>query len=227
MRQTSRLAAALALLATLGAAACASGGLPEEESSRGATSTRAHPLGALLGADRVIVLPTRYLSLDRGLGWAAALDTATTLAGIDDELRFALAERGVGADWIWPEEARRSSARSAGAVPDVRRLHAEPLLGVRAGDAITVPDPLRSQLRALGALHSARYVLYPLMVSLAPTPAAPAGTGRASLRLALIDVRSASVVWAGEVESGPVTAYGPALAAGVASRVADLVLTRP
>lgn len=219
-----RVLAALAIL--IGSAACASRGSSATEAP-GAVSTRAYPLGALLGADRVVVIPTRFLIVDRRLGWVAALDTATTLGGLDDEIRFAMSERGVGGGWAWGDEVRRSVARSAGVVPDVRRLVAEPLVNVKAGDAITVPDPLRSHLRALGALHGARYVLYPLVLSFAPTTDGPSSAGRAVLRIALIDVRTATVEWIGDVASEPANRYGPAIAAGLASKVGDLVLTRP
>ena len=168
-------------------------------------------------------LPTRYLVVNEGLRWAElAGDPAAILGALDYDLHFTLRQRRIGEEWIWPDGARRAAARSAGMVPDPRRFPAEPLLGQPAGRPAAVPDPLASNLRALAALTDARYVLYPLRLSFVPTTASPTGPGRAVLRLALVDVRTATVEWTGDVASDPAPRYGPALPAGIASRVADL-----
>jgi hypothetical protein len=182
----------------------------------------ARPLAPLAGTARIVVLPARYLRAGDDLGWSRQVgDSAAYLSALDDEIAFALRERGLGAGWAWPEEVRRSARRSAGAVPDPGAFQATPLVRLEAGKPLALPDPIRSQLRALAALHEARYLLYP--VELRFERAGGGGAGRAVLRVALIDARTAEVSWAGDVAGEAAATVTPALAASVASRLADLI----
>jgi hypothetical protein len=215
-----------ALLAAVLAAACASAPRTEGDGAPAGVASRAQPLAPLAGGARVMVLPTRYLSVDPEVRWwTAGSDSAAALTDLDAAIRQALQARGVGADWVWPDAVRRSVARSAGSVTDPARWDAYALRRARAGQPLGVPASIHSQLRALGALHDARYALYPVEYTVAPEqlPAGQRGQPQAALRLALIDVRSATVDWAGSVVGNPVAGYSSALPAGIASRVADLV----
>lgn len=219
-----RLSLALVLAPLAG---CASN--PPAGSAAGApaaSGARAQPLGALAGGARVIVLPTRYLAVEPEVRWwTGAADSVTALADLDAAIRAALRERGVGSDWVWPDAVRRSVARSAGTLTDPARWDATRLRRVRAGVPVGVPPDLHSQLRTLAALNDARYVLYPIdyVVARELLPTAQRGATCAALRLALIDVRAATVEWVGIVSGRPAASYSSALPAGVASRVADLV----
>jgi len=216
--------ALLAALPALAACASAPRNAPSAvEAPAAATANRSRPLAVLQGAERAVVMPTRHLVVDPRLAAGAAIDTAAGLMTLDDAIRGALTARGVGDAWVWADAARRSVARSAGMVPDLRRLNVDALLGARSGDQLPIAAPLAAQLRTVAALHDARYVLYPLMVTLAPATSDPRGPTQASLRLALVDVRVATVEWAGTVVSEPVARPGPTPAAAVATRLADLV----
>ena len=89
-----------------------------------------------------------------------------------------------------------------------------------------VVEPLAGQLRSLVALNDARYVLVPAELRF-ERAAQSAGAARAVLRVTVVDARMSRVRWAGDVASDTVSAFSPALAAGVAARLADLVAPIP
>jgi hypothetical protein len=83
-----------------------------------------------------------------------------------------------------------------------------------------LPEPLASQIRTLVALHDdTRFVLAPAELRL---EAAGAG-GRGVLRLVLIDARLSKIGWFGEIASDTVPAFGPAITASIAARLAGVV----
>jgi hypothetical protein len=185
------------------------------------------PLGARplagLAAQPLILLPVQYLRPADTLGWAQHVQAPSAfLARIDDELTFAARERGVKSAWAFPEDLARSARRNATYAADPHGLAAEGLRprGQRPRLPAPLGEPLATQMRALVALHDARYALLPVEVRFEP---AAEGGGRAVLRLALIDARRAEVVWVTEVASDPAPAPSPAIAASLASHFGDLI----
>ena len=75
-------------------------------------------------------------------------------------------------------------------------------------------------MRTLVALHDdVRYVLAPVELRLEQ-----AGTGgRGVLRVVLLDARLSKVMWIGEFSSDTLTAFGPAVTAGIAAKLASAV----
>ena len=185
--------------------------------------TPARPLAAL-AAQRLIVLPVQTLRGGDSLGWGARIPGMRSyLASVDDEIAFALAERGLKDTWVYPPALARSARRSPTLAVDPYALGASALRTAQRAEGSPLVDPLASQLRALVALHDARYALVPAELRFEGA----SGKGRAVLWLTLVDARSATLRWAGDVASDPVGAFSPALAASLAARLAELVVAAP
>jgi hypothetical protein len=184
------------------------------------TELPTRPLAGLAG-QHVVVLPTHYLRPVDSLGWAANIPRQRDyLRSVDDEIAFALGERGFRTSWIFPEELAKSAKRNVGYSADPYALAAEGLRppGQR-NQSLMLRDPLASQLRSLVALNDSRYVLFPVELRFEKD----GGMGRAVLRVALIDARLSAIRWAGDVRSDATTAFTPALAASLAGHLADLI----
>ena len=178
------------------------------------------PLAGLAG-QQVIVLPTHYLRPGDSLGWAAAVERPRLLLSeVDDELGFALGERGFRTRWVFPDQLARSAQRNAPHAPDPRALAAEGLrpLARRRSDG-QLGEPLASQLRALVALHGARYALFPVELRFEKV----GDGGRAVLHVLLLDARLSRVTWGGDVKGDTASAYGRGLIASAANNLADLI----
>ncbi len=210
-----RIAAITILSAIL--AGCASSGTGKPTTAE-AIAAAQHPLERLAG-QAILVLPTQYLSFGDSLGWSASITRrAEYLAGLDDEIGFALGERGLSRKWTFANEISRAARANSTLIADPHALSAESLRG-KIGLEETLAEPLGSQIRSLLALENGRFVLLPVEVK---TESAN-GTGVAVLKLMLIDARLAKVKWIGEVRSERLRYFSPALAASIASRLADLI----
>lgn len=207
--------AILTILAAL-LAGCASSPATPTAAQTAAASRR--PLEALAG-QAVVVLPTQYLSFGDSLGWRDAVGRrAEFLAGLDDEIGFALADRGLSRKWALANAVSRAARTNASMVADPHGLSAESLRGPTKVDE-HLPDVLGSQIRTLLALENGRFVLLPVELKTSSAN----GTGVAVLKVVLIDGKLANVKWVGEVTSERLRYFSPALAASVASRLADLI----
>lgn len=175
---------------------------------------------AKLASEHMLVLPVQYLAFVDSLGWSGSVPSSSGyLAELDDEITFALAERGLGTRWKFPSDVERSAARNPGYAPDPHGLSARQLRYGMKLDPWQLAEPLASQLRALAALSDSRYVLLPVEVRLT----GGRRTGRAMLHVVVIDARRAQVQWAGDVAGMQTATFSPSIAADLASRLADLV----
>lgn len=179
------------------------------------------PILAPFASQPVILLPTQFLAGGDSLGWAAkAGAVGEYLKGVDDEIAFALQQRRTARQWILPMALARKLRNNVTYAPaDIYDIGAGPLRDPKLKTDEPLADPIASNLRSMIALTEARYVLVPIELSFA----GPKTAGRATLKLALIDARSARLVWIGAVASDPSPSFSPALAAGLGSRIADLV----
>jgi hypothetical protein len=216
------------LAASLTLALCAAGGSvacgpkdPAPNAARPAAGP-ARPLAGI-AAQRVVVVPALAVREGDPAGWAARIPRLREfLRVLDDEIAAALAERGLGQAWVFPDQLWRGHSRNPSLGVDPYRLATQPLRGVRLAVGDRVPEPLASQLRALVAVHDARLVLVPVEVFFDINRAG--GTGRSALRLALVDARLAEIRWSGEVKAQTSGAEPDRTQlADVATRVADLV----
>ena len=226
-------ACAGAVVAVAGLAGCAGNRAPaagSEADARVAPAAAAdqRPL-ASIAAQRIVVAPAQRLRGADSVGWAAAVGpTPDYLRRVDDEIAFAMRERELGAGWVFPPQLAAVARRNAPVAADPYALAVEQLLAPppRSGGPVEITEPLAGQLRSLVALNDARFVLVPAELRFERV-AQTAGAARAVLRVAVVDARLARVRWAGDVASDTASAHSPALAAGVAARLADLVAPIP
>ena len=177
------------------------------------------PLERLAG-EQMVVLPVQYLTFADSLGWSqGAPPTRAFLATLDDEIAFALTERGLKSHWTMAPDLERSVARNQGYAPDPRGLAAGEIRSGQKAAEWQLREPLASQLRALLALTDARFALFPVEMRITGSN----GVGHAMLHLVVIDVRRSQVQWSGDLAGAQMTKFSGAIAADIASRLADLI----
>ncbi|GAC1651229.1 MAG: hypothetical protein NVS4B3_11470 [Gemmatimonadaceae bacterium] len=205
----------LALGAVVVLAACGGSARPTDELQ----PEPARPFGSL-AAQRVVVLPARYLRGDT-IGWADQVGPSRDyLKTVDAEVAFALGERGLKTQWVFAEELARNAKRNPGYAADPYALTADFLRAGTRYDKPELVEPFATQVRSLTAIvDGARFALFPLEVRFQGTR----DLARAILRVALVDTRSSRLMSAVEVASDPVSRLTPAVAATLALRLADLV----
>lgn len=219
--------AALASLACSGAARPGQGMRPDMSAVGEAPQvTGARPLAGLLG-QRVLLLPAQRL-VPAPEAAALARDGTALLRRLDEELAFALQERALGALWSDAGEVAGMARRNPTYAPDPLTLPVPGAAQWRAGDPVR--EPLGSQLRALAALADARWAVLPLELQLTVAD----GMARAVVGLALVDVRTAQVLWVGatpgtavpvsELQTGEPAAIAGTLAARAAAQFTDLIV---
>ena len=185
------------------------------------------PLSGLVG-QALAVTPTQRARVAAELGWTDVPPGAQLAAALDSSVRSALRARDVGRAWVFGEALARNYARNPTYATDPRSLSVESLRapGLQVGARLV--EPLASQVRTMIALADARLVLIPVdyRIEVARTEGgSPAGRG--AVRLVLVDPRTSDVRLVGEVAGDVVPRFGPAVAASVARRVADLFAAAP
>jgi hypothetical protein len=189
------------------------------QTSRPTDPGGAHPLERLAG-EKMLVLPVQYLTFADSLGWSrSAPSSRTYLNTLDDEIAFALKQRGLKGRWTLAPELIRSVERNQGYAPDPRSLAAGDIRSGQKAAEWQLREPLASQLRSLIAFTDARYVLFPVEMRLVGSN----GMGHAMLHLVIIDVRRSQVQWSGDLAGAQESKFSPAIAADLASRLADLI----
>jgi len=166
----------------------------------------------------MIVLPVQTLRMSVPEWTDKVGDQRAYLSTVDDEIAFAVRDRGLRVQWAFPPDLARSARRNPGYAVDPYAIALAPLAAVERDADKLIAEPLAGQLRAFAALFNARYALVPVELGLVPDPSG----GRASLHLVLIDTRAARLTWKGDVSGDGVRNFTPAVAAGVAGRVVDL-----
>ncbi len=183
----------------------------------------------------VILVPVQSTyPLEDGSWPGLASTEEKALRAMDAELEFAFGERRAAEDWILPSDLERTVERNPTLKIKPRRLAFSPLL-VPIEDRKYIPEPLHSELRSLAALYDTRYLLVPVRLSVEAEPVDAARTGsevafaggdavapayRASLLLAMVDIRRSDVLWLGEIVGDPGMADSGSLLATLAGRVA-------
>lgn len=205
-------------LSTLAAVLCASP-LTAQTARESAPPPQQRPLERL-AAEQMLVLPVQYLTFGDSLGWSQkAPSSRTYLNTVDDEIAFALTQRGLKRRWTMAPDIIKSVARNQGYAPDPTALAAEEIRTAQKESEWQLREPLASQLRSLTALTDARYVLFPVEMRFVSSK----GVGHAMLHLVIIDARRSQVQWSGDLAGMDATQFSPAIAADIASRLADLI----
>jgi hypothetical protein len=167
----------------------------------------------------VLLFPAQRVELANGLA-APPGGTDALLRQLDAELAFAVGERGLGSAVAGASVAERLARTNPTYAMDPRALPLSVARPLQGGDE--VQEPLASQLRAVSALADRRHAVVPVVLRL--EPGAAAGSARATLRLALVDVRLSRVLWAGATEAVEVAYPSAAVAPRTAARFADLLV---
>jgi hypothetical protein len=166
----------------------------------------------------MIVLPAQRLHVSVP-DWADKVgDPRAYLATFDDEFAFAIRDHGLKVHWAFPADLARSARRNPGYTADPYELALAALPPVERDPDKLIADPLAGQLRTFTGLFNARYALVPVELALVPDGSG----GRAALHVVIIDTRAARVMWKGDISSDGMRNFSPAIAAGVAARLADL-----
>ena len=174
-------------------------------------------------AIRLIVLPTQR-AVD-GIAWGAKAGVPRVfLASIDSALEAAVKDKGI-TSWVMSSDLARTARRNP--------LYATNPADIRAGDAVRflerqrdseIPEPVASQLRTLVSFHDARYALIPVEVRF--EAGSTSGSGRAVLRVAILDVRGSRLVFIGDIVGADAADYSPSVGTDLVRRFTDLVVPR-
>lgn len=173
------------------ALAIACGGKPSADQTPVPAPTSPLPTAGLAG-QKVSLFPLTLVAAEDTLHWEALLaDRRGTLGKADSVLAVLLRGRAPEVGWIMPDDLRRAARRSAGLAADPDQLGTAVL---RAEQLVNVPDPLRSQLRTLGALGGGRYAVVPAAL-VYHRSAIPPHSPTAELSIVLVDTRLARIEW--------------------------------
>ena len=142
---------------------------------------------------------------------------------VDSLLEAELTGRRLPARWAFASTLSRSARRNPTYLTDPYAIRAtQAILVQMRKPEDPLAEPVASQLRGLTGVSDSRHALVPLDIRFETVPPG----GRAVLRLALVDTRTARVTWFGEVQGAPRESYAPAVLDDLVQRTADLVIAR-
>mgnify|MGYP000499719834 CR=1 FL=1 len=185
-------------------------------------SRLAPPIFGEYSSRMVVVFPLQKFAVgDSGWLTAASASGRPRAAQMDSALTAALRDRGLEATWSLTPNTSRVAQREVINRTDPRALSTAGLTPSRRRNDLDLREPLASQLRAIIAMvPESRLVLLPLETRVATTAG---GLKQATLRIAFLDGRMATVLSFPDVVGAPAADERAALAA-VATKFADLVV---
>jgi hypothetical protein len=143
-----------------------------------------------IAGQQVSVYPVTLVSAEEQLGWQPYLaDRRAALDRADSIIGSMLVERSPEVTWVLPAALRRAAERAPAMLTSPDQMGTALL---RSPEAEGIPDPLRSQMRALNGVTADRYALVPAALLFRQTAE---GEGRAELTLVMADVRTGRVGW--------------------------------
>jgi len=157
-----------------------------------------------------VFLPVQETRPTAGGAWlAGSMTDRDAIDLLDAELAFAFGEERGAESWALPEEVKRRLERNPMIKIDPARLAYHGLLAPPKKHT-QIYEPLHSQLRQVAALFDARIVVLPLVAYYSPPTEEErlaaeeagdeeAGIGRATLLVAVIDIRRSDVLWHGVI----------------------------
>ena len=178
---------AVLMLILLTATAC--GGKPSPGEEPEPEPTAPLPTAGIAGQP-VAVYPFTLVTAEEQLGWQSHLaNRREALDRADSILGSLLVERSPEVQWVLPPALRRAAARAPGVLAHPDQMGTALLRGV---EVERIPDPLRSQMRALNGVAADRFSLVPAALVFRT---APDGRGMAEVTLVLADARTGLVGW--------------------------------
>ena len=212
----------LVLATVIALPACGGGARPAPQQ---AARVPEAPLNSF-AATELIVLPVQTLRAGDVMGWAAQVSGTRAaqrefLASVDSVIEAVVRDKGLTA-WTLPSTLARTARRNP--------TYATNPADIRAADAVAymsrdreanIPEPVAGQLRTLAGFHNARYALVPVEIRL--EPGSQRGTGRAVLRIGILDVRGSRLAFIGDIVGADTDDFNAA-AYAVALRFIALVV---
>ncbi len=205
----------LCTLALLGAACAA----PAQEAKPAPVAKPAKPPPPIdllsldpLAGQAIPILPITFLLSDSVAPADLPEGRRARLLWADSIVGEAMQTRGPEVSWVLPPELRLIAKRAPGMVTDPDKM-GQALLRNDSFEK-TVPDPLRSYLRALNAITDGRHVFVPASVRFVPVPSGV----RVEVTTVLVDSRSGQILW----RSHPV-GNGATAAAALADAIAQIL----
>lgn len=143
-----------------------------------------------LAGQEIAVLPITLVVPDSSLASGGIFqEREYLLRWTDSIIESKMEARAPEVAWKFPEELRRLARRSPGVVPDPDRMGQSVM---RSTSLEELPDPFRSNMRAMVAVAGGRYAFIPAaLVFQQPEP----GQVEAQLMLVLADARTGHVRW--------------------------------
>ena len=143
-----------------------------------------------LAGQEVPVLPITLVVPDSSLSAGGLFqERDVLLRWTDSIIQYKMESRAPEVAWKFPDALRRLARRSPGVVPDPDRMGQSVM---RSTSVDEVPDPFRSNLRAMVAVAGGHLAFIPAaLVFRQPEP----GEVEAQLMLVMADVRTGHVLW--------------------------------
>jgi hypothetical protein len=184
-----------------------------------ATAQPTNPLVGMAGR-QLLIFPAQYLAVaNPGGGWDIMPGGPDLLPILDEEIADVFRRRGIRSNWTFGNDVTVMAARNANLTGNPRQLSVQGIRHVRAGDT-PLPEPLAGEIRGIVALTSARFAVLPLEVHLDTR----ASERNGSVRILLVDARTARVVWADDVVAS--TSRDPQMVSEAASPYGFRMLAR-
>jgi hypothetical protein len=162
-------------------------------------------------AMRVVIAPVQLWRADT-VGWSRTVAWATIRAELDSAVQAVLAERGIGKKWGYAADVIRAARRNPTYASDPHSLGVGRWRNTPPQAGEELPGVLADNLRSVTALGDARHVLIPVELR--------AAGDAVVLRLVMVDTRTRTVTWAGDLLSPA----GARMIEELATRVANLIV---
>ena len=179
-------------------------------------------LAAIVGQP-LLIAPVQSIRIAPELGWTGLPRTPDILAALDGSLTDTLRARLANPQWVYAAALIESARNNPTYATDPRALSIQALKSSKLGVGQRLPEPLASQLRLMLALHDGRLILIPVELRFERTAA---GAAHPVLHLVLVDPRLSDIRWSGDVSGVDSPTFSNSFAAQMASRVADLFVTK-
>jgi hypothetical protein len=184
--------------------------LPAGAQQAASPAAPAPPL-APFTAMRVVIAPAQLWRAD-SIGWSKSLPWAATRTSLDSAVQAVLEERGLGRKWAYASDVVRAARRNPMYASDPMSLGVGRWRTTPPAAGEELPGLLADNLRSVTALGDARHVLIPVELR--------AAGDAVILRLVLVDTRTRTVIWAGDLLSPA----GARMIEELATRVANLIV---
>jgi hypothetical protein len=168
------------------------------------------PLGGFT-AMKVSITPVQTWNPDSA-GWSRSVVWATTRLALDSALQAELEDRGLAKKWAYASDMVRTARRNPTYAGDPYSLGVARLRTAELKVGMAIPQLMADNLRPFTALNDTRYALIPVSLRVE-------GEG-VILRIVLVDTRSRTLTWAGEL----VSPGGARMVPELATRIANLII---